>query len=105
MQSRAQNKNKILKSYNVRIFLLIMLFVVCSAYVWQINSVATQGYYLKDLDKKLEILEKRNDHLQVEATQLKSLSRVEEEVKNLGLVKIDTVHYLTVVDSSVAFKR
>jgi len=105
MQSRAQNKNKIYKSYNFRLFLLIMLFVLGAAYIWQVNSVATRGYYLKELERKVEILEERNARLEVEATQLKSLTRVETLGREMGLVKIDIVNYLTTDDGSVAFNQ
>ncbi len=90
---------------SLRIALLVLLVVVVFSYLWQVNSVATSGYQLKELEKKISILEKRHSKLLLRATELRSLSRVEEKSKELGMVANDTIYYLAADQSVVALSR
>ncbi len=96
MLCRPNNKNK--NYLNISIFYRILLFIalifVGLAYVWQISQVSTQGYYLKDLEKQISILEKQNEKYNLEAAQLSSLPRINNEIIRLGLVKNDKIVYL-----------
>lgn len=105
MLRRAPNKNKIFHNPYLRAVLLIVLLLVGFVYIWQMSQVSTQGYYLKDLERQVSILEKRNEKLQLEASRLKALPQLEEKVKQLGMVKNDTVYYLSQRLEAVAFKQ
>ncbi len=105
MHCRAQNKNKIVKSKYVRIALLISLGVVVFIYVSQISMVSTQGYYLKDLERQVQKLEKNNEQLGFETAKLRSLSRIETVVSELGMVLNDKIDYLQTGQDAVAFKQ
>ncbi len=97
--------NKLTCNFSLRIALLVLFVVVVFAYLWQVNSVATSGYRLKELEKKISILEKRHSKLLLQATELKSLSRIEEKSKELGMVANDTIYYLTADKSVIALSR
>ncbi|GEM_PF-6065486 len=104
MLCRPNNKNKNYPNISIfyRILLFIALIFVGLAYVWQISQVSTQGYYLKDLEKQISILEKQNEKYSLEAAQLSSLPRINNEIIRLGLVKNDKIVYLTDVLEVVA---
>lgn len=104
MLCRPNNKNKNYRNISIfyRILLFIALIFVGLAYVWQISQVSTQGYYLKDLEKQISILEKQNEKYSLEAAQLSSLPRINNEIMRLGLVKNDKIVYLTDVLEVVA---
>lgn len=106
MLCRPKNKNQ-KNSYlstPLRILVLAALVTVGIAYVWQISQVSTQGYYLKDLERQVSILEKQNEKLSFEMAELNSMARIESAAKTLGMVKSDSIMYLTQTVDSVALK-
>jgi len=106
MLCRPKNKNQ-KNSYlstPLRILVLAALVTVGIAYVWQISQVSTQGYYLKDLERQVSILEKQNEKLSFEMAELNSMARIESAAKTLGMVKSDSIVYLTQTVDSVALK-
>lgn len=94
-QPHNKNKNNKNISISLRITFFIMLILIGLTYVWQISQVSTQGYYLKDLERKISILEKQNERFNLEAAQLSALPRIDKEMVRLGLVKYDSIVYLT----------
>lgn len=106
MPSRARNKNKITKNKYFRIGLLVLLVVAGFSYVWQISLVSTQGYHLKDLERQLADLEKVNEQLESQAAGLRSLSRIETKVTEMGMVKNESIIYLSnETEAAMAFKQ
>ncbi len=97
MLCRAHNKNKKIKSisFTWRVLSLACLILVGLSYVWHISQVSTQGYYLKELERKISLLQQQNEKLSFTAAELTALSRIDSETKRLGLVKNDEVIYLT----------
>ncbi len=97
MLCRPYNKNKNNKSISIsyRLVFFVALILVGLTYVWQISQVSTQGYYLKDLEREIGILENQNERFSLEAAQLSTFSRIDGEVSRLGLVKNDSIVYLT----------
>jgi cell division protein FtsL len=106
MLCRPKNKNQKNNylSTPLRILVLAALVTVGIAYVWQISQVSTQGYYLKDLERQVSILEKQNERLSFEMAELNSMARIETAAKTLGMVKSDSIVYLTQTVDSVALK-
>jgi len=105
MPCRVRNKNKISKNRYLRISLLVLLMVVAFSYVWQISQVSTQGYHLKDLERQLAALKKTNGKLESEAASLRSLAQIESKVTELGMVKNDSILYLSSEPDTFAFKQ
>lgn len=106
MLCRPKNKNQ-KNSYvstPLRVLVLAALVTVGISYVWQISQVSTQGYYLKDLERQVSILEKQNEKLSFEMAELNSMARIESAAKTLGMVKSDSIVYLTQTADTVAFK-
>jgi cell division protein FtsL len=97
MLCRPNNKNKNNKKtlYSLRILTFATLILVGLAYVWQISQVSTQGYYFKDLEREISVLEKQNEKFSMEVSQLSALTRIDSEISKLGLVKNDNIVYLT----------
>ena len=106
MLCRPQNKNKKFPYFSTPlcVLVLVLLIVVSVTYVWQISQVSTQGYYLKDLEKQISVLEQQNEKLSLDKAELNSLSRIETAAKTLGMVSNDSVVYLTNTADVVALK-
>lgn len=83
-------------------FLLIGLIVVFGlVYLWIVNSAATSGFYLSDLERKTARMEDDYRKLLVQETELRSLSHIQEQSKDMALVPVETMEYAT-GDSAVA---
>ncbi len=89
----------------LRLSALLLLVLVVLSYLWQVNSVATTGYKVKELERRISILQQRNAKLRWQAAELGALSRVEEKSKELGMVSNDQVDYLLDSKSEVALGR
>ncbi len=75
---------------------LIMMFFVFSGafYLYVINATAIQGYKIREKENKITNLQKENETLEIKKAELTSLYRIEEEVKNKGMEKIEEIVYL-----------
>lgn len=83
-------------------FLLLGLIVVFGlVYLWIVNSAATSGFYLTDLERKTARMEDDYRKLLVQETELRSLSHIQEQSKDMALVPVETMEYAT-GDSAVA---
>lgn len=77
--------------------LLLVLTAACAgAYVYQMNRAATKGYSLRELDRKLEVLQDQVMVLEDEAAKKQALRTIEEQVKGLGYVPVDRVDFVDV---------
>jgi cell division protein FtsL len=82
-----------LRLINKAIFLLIFLFF--GAYLFGVNSLSVRGFELSETNKKINDLNSENAELELKTMQLESYANINEKVKNLGLVKIDKIDYIT----------
>ena len=87
----------------INIILSVFVLTISVSYLIQINSLATKGYKIKELEGKiLELKDKKND-LELESLSLQSMGTVKEKVDGLGLVAVNNPDYLT--PTPVAFAR
>jgi len=63
-------------------------------YLYSVNSVAVQGYQIKEKEKEIVHLKKESESLEIKKAELTSLYHIEEEVKNEDMEKIEEVVYL-----------
>ena len=80
---------------NMLVVALVFL-VVCSVgyYLSIINTSATRGFVMNDLDNKLVDLKSSNQRLEVEAIELRAITRVEEAASGMEMVRSQEVEYL-----------
>ena len=81
-----------IKTVNVVICTLIVVMTV--GYLVQINSLATKGYKIKELENKITGLKKEQADLELEALSLQSMGTVAEKVQDLGMVMAGEPEYL-----------
>jgi cell division protein FtsL len=94
-----------LKNRN-KVIILTVLIIFCGVlYLWQINSLATKGYNMKDLEAKASELKDENKRLQVQITDLRSVARITEKVQELKMVEVARLEYLKANGSTVALNR
>jgi len=93
------------KNRNNLIILGVLIFTCGLLYLWQINCMATRGYQIKELENKAAALKSENKHLQVQITELRSTSRLEQKIAELNMVSVARVEYLQANGTSVAMNR
>lgn len=80
-------------------FSVVMVLV----YIGTVNSVATAGFQVSQLEQEIASLKKERANLQLEASALGSMQRVETESQSLSLTPIAEVEYINTA-SSVAVR-
>ena len=103
-------RKRAIKSKPVRVgrvtlnFLLVVL--ICTAgvfYIFEVNNVATQGYQIKDLEKKVQDLKNSNENLKIREAELRSMYNIEEKTKDLNMTAPKDVSYIS-LPGDVAMK-
>ncbi len=73
-------------------------------YLTLINRTATTGFEIKALEQRVSELRDTNRKLELQATQLRSLSTVESATESLGLTQVAQIEYLPTGTTAVAQK-
>jgi len=84
----------------------LLVFLVCALgvfYIFEVNNVATKGYDIRALEKKVQDLKESNEKLRIREAELKSLNNIEEKTKDLNMTAPKDVSYLT-LPGNVAMK-
>lgn len=87
-----------------KIFIFILLIIFGLTYFWRVNSISTQGFQIKELEKNIQLLKEENQRLELEAARQQSILNIDEQVQELGLVEVSKVEYLKPVGPVVAVK-
>lgn len=85
----------------VRWILITLTVVLGGLYLWLVNSSATAGFYLSDLDKRMVKLDLEYRSLELRQAALESLDHVEKQSQALQMVASTDVVYAR-GDTSVA---
>ncbi len=83
----------------------ISIFILCLLslfYLAQANQTATKGYEIRALEDQLETLREEQKKLELKAAELQSVRNVEEGSRQLNMVPVEKVVYLTPGGSAVA---
>lgn len=76
------------------LFLAVCLFIAGSAYLYQVNSVITQGYEIREKETRIQELKKESQQLEIKAVELKSMYNIERSMKNLNLITSSGISYV-----------
>lgn len=74
-------------------YIFATLAILSILYFMQINNLATKGYEIKILEKRIAELKESQERLDLESASLQSVQRIEESVQNLNLVPSLNVKY------------
>lgn len=128
LQSRSEakgqaNRSKILSMGNKKIpkiensakgnskitFMALMAVLIASIlisgafYLYQVNDLATKGYEIRDIENRIQNLDKENKKMQIKEVELRSMYNIEKSSQELNLVNPANITYLE-MESSVAMK-
>jgi hypothetical protein len=75
-------------------FLVACLFVAGSVYLYQVNSIVTKGYEIREYETKIQELKKESQQLKIKEVELKSMYNIEKSMDGLNLVPSESVSYV-----------
>ena len=81
---------------------IFSIFVLSIIYLLQTNASIIGTYKLMDGQKALKQKEEANKKLRMELTKLQSLPYLEQAIKDLNMVSIDKVNYLSDSNNQLA---
>jgi len=97
-------KTKYIKWQLVNKLLLGLVVFAGIGFIITTNDIAVQGFVLAELKSDLLIIEKANAEYELVALKLESMVNINERAKELKMVKVDDIEYISVIDTSVAIK-
>lgn len=89
-------------TYRLNLAIVSSIFILGLVYLFVINGLGTKGYQIRKLEEQVRTLENDQKNLQLQASDLQSINRIETEAKMLNFVPAGDVTYLK--DSDFAFK-
>jgi cell division protein FtsL len=97
-------------SGSTKISLVAWSFVLAAAvifsgafYLFQVNSIATQGFEIKKIENTIQDAEKENKKLKIKEIELKSMNNIEKTTQEFNLVSPEDISYVE-IDGPVAMK-
>ena len=87
-------KKKIFKKPRLVIFIISLVVILSLVQLTISYWLATTGGKMRQLEEKATLLEQQNKILREDINYMGSLSRVNQEAQNLGLVKANSVLHL-----------
>ncbi|MBI2410821.1 MAG: hypothetical protein HYV32_02940 [Candidatus Kerfeldbacteria bacterium] len=87
----------------MRIALIASIMLLGGTYLWLVNSSASAGFYVSDLEKQVLALEDEYHKLGNQQTALQSLESIQQRIDTSKMVASGKADYLQTTDSAVAF--
>lgn len=93
MAPRPRYHSRFLKKVNC--FLAIAIIFTAVAHFLVVNDLSTRGFVFKDLKAKTAELAADQEKMQGTISALGSYQNISQRIGNLGLVAVDSVHYVS----------
>lgn len=102
--SRRAKKLQLSAKFPLSTLLFSALLVLGVSYIFATNAIATKGFEIQELEKRVDNLREEQKHLAKQAMNMQSMSEVRSRLANLDLVPVDTIDYVSSSASVVAVK-
>lgn len=95
--------NKIRAILSMVLIFSVAIFIFL--YVSQANSIASNGYKINELKKRIYVLEETNKTSQINVSNLKSINNIQLKIKDFNMVQAQNIEYVVLLpDNTVATK-
>jgi len=95
---------KILSLKNLNKFLALMIIVGGVYYLSGTNDLTIKGFELQELNIRANKLTLENQDMESKITLLKSYNNLSERAKNINMVAVGEIDYISVINGAVAKK-
>lgn len=99
----SQKMKKSKKMFGV--FFMVIIIAMSLGYVFQISSIATNGYEVEKYENQLINLKKENQKIVIELADLKAMRNLENDNSDLVAVERDNISYITSSSGAVAIRK
>lgn len=89
----------------LNVIVIVLLIILGTAYLVQINQTATSGFAVKDMNQKISQLEEQHQKLELEIADLQSLQNIQSASDRLQLVSHTKLDYIQPTDGAVALEK
>ncbi len=89
----------------VNVVTFAVLIAVSFSYIVQVNSTASKGYQIRDLENSIHELTVQNQQSELAIHEAQSLDTIQHVVKMIGMVPADQAAYVDARGGSVALAR
>jgi cell division protein FtsL len=83
---------------HLNLALLALIVTFGFLYLFQINSLGTRGYEIRQMEQKIKVLQTENKSLQIQSSALSSITQIQKEAEGLNMVPASNVTYLKEAD-------
>jgi cell division protein FtsL len=97
-----KTKGESYTSTPINLALLAMIVTFGFLYLFQINSLGTRGYEIRQMEQKVKVLQAENKQLEVQRSSLSSITKIQQEAESLKMVPATNVKYIK--DAGFALK-
>jgi Tfp pilus assembly protein PilO len=87
------------------VFFLSLIIVMSLGYIFQMSSIATNGYEVEKYESQLAELKKENQKIAIKLADLKAMQNFENNNSNLVAVERSNISYITSNSGAVAMRR
>ncbi|MDO8260840.1 MAG: hypothetical protein Q7T50_05095 [Candidatus Magasanikbacteria bacterium] len=106
-KGKEYENGKTKKSINFRLlnkFLMFFIIIAGVYYVVGVNDLAIKGFVLRDLKIQAEDLIEENNQTELAIMKFESYENIEKRAKEMNMVKVSKIEYITVSEKTVARK-
>ncbi|OGY47629.1 MAG: hypothetical protein A2840_01255 [Candidatus Buchananbacteria bacterium RIFCSPHIGHO2_01_FULL_47_11b] len=89
----------------VNLTLIGFVVVAVAVYLFQVNSLATKGYEIRELESQIKEVRQQNQQLQLAAAELESLESIKNKVAELNMVAVGKADFINAAPMVVAAAR
>lgn len=97
-----------ISTLSLRFFWILSIILAISLlafYIFQISTFVLESYQAQNHQKKMNELLQENKVLEINSVKINSLENIETKIQELGLEKIDKIHYIQVLENPVVTKK
>ncbi len=94
LERRSRNANSFANTGNWGIIVLAISCLMIVGYLVEVNSFSTKGYEISGLQRKVDQLKEDQRQLEVQAAQLQSLQRIQNDPAVQNMVPVSKVSYV-----------
>lgn len=92
--SRKKTKDDSSSVLHFNLALLALIVAFGFVYLFQINTLGTRGYEIRQLEQKIKVLQAENKDLQITSSSLSSITQIQKDAESLQMVPAGSVTYI-----------
>lgn len=94
--------------FNLKFFIILgttLIGFLLAFYIFQISSVVSVSYQIQENKQKINELSQENEILEINSSQIGSLTNIENKIQELGFEKIEEIYYVKVPETPIVTKK